>query len=413
MHTELLIRFASLLLFLVATDLILYFSLQNIFFKMKTKSIAYRYFFWLPTLMYFLYFIATLIFVGSPLDNPVKYRAYFWVFGVFILLYAPKFIMALVISTGYFLKLMLRIFLKKVVEKSNFNLKYFAKTGIVCGAAVFLILLYGFIITKTNFAVRHYSLEFNNLPVSFNNLKIVHISDAHLGSFSNKDEVKKAVNLIRKENPDILFFTGDLINVSYIETIPYKDAFKEIKPKYGMYSILGNHDIGDYAKWDTIPNQGVLNNKLIQAEKNMGFNVLIDTNIKIFAGKDSICIAGVNNCGPHPFKRRGNIKRALQGIENNNFVILLTHDAAIWSGEIADKTNVNLTLAGHTHGMQLGIDTKYFKWSPIAIKYKYWFGLYEFDEQYLFVNSGLGFLGFPGRIGIAPEISVITLKKRL
>jgi predicted MPP superfamily phosphohydrolase len=362
--------------------------------------------------MYCLYFILTVIIVGSPLDNHIKYGNYFWVFGIYILIYGTKLTLAIFIFIGLFIRFIHKLFRKNALLKVSLNIKPFAYTGIVFGVFVFACILYGFIITKTDFTVRHYTLKFRDLPSAFESLKIIHISDAHLGSFTDSADIVRAADLIKRENPDILFFTGDMINVSYVEALPYIDIFKKINPKYGKYSVLGNHDIGDYAKWDMLINQKELNEEILKCEKRMGFTILTDTNVKIYAGNDSLFIAGVNNCGSPPFKRRGDLNKAIIGTDSNRFIIFLTHDPAIWSGEVVNKTNIQLTLSGHTHGMQLGIISRFFKWSPIALKYNYWLGLYESNDQYLVINSGLGFLGFPGRIGIPPEITVINLKKK-
>jgi hypothetical protein len=360
-----------------------------------------------------LYFVANLIIVGSPLDDYVKYSAYFWVFGIYLIIYIPKLIISVFLLINLLLKTVVNIITKAFNKKIKFNSLYISSLGLLSGFVILILVLYGFVFTKTDFIVKEQNLYFNNLPVSFENFKIVQISDLHLGSFHNKSVVEKAIGLIESQKPDILVFTGDMINVTNKETIPYITLLNSIKTNYGKFSVLGNHDIGDYAKWDTVPGQKKINEELIKCERQMGFNVLIDTNFKILKGSDSIYLAGVNNCGNYPFKKAGDLKKALRDIDEKAFVILLAHDPAQWAGEVVGKTKIPLTLSGHTHGMQLGINTNKIKWSPISLKYKYWLGLYENNLQYLYVNPGLGFLGFPGRIGVKPEITVIKLKRQM
>jgi predicted MPP superfamily phosphohydrolase len=354
-----------------------------------------------------------LIIVGSPLDDYVKYSAYFWVFGIYLIIYIPKLIISIFLLINLLLKTVVDIITKAFNKKIKFNSLYISSLGLLAGFVSFLLVLNGFIFTKNDFIVKEQTLYFNNLPASFENFKIVQISDLHLGSFHNKSVIEKAIGLIESQKPDMLFFTGDMINVTNKETIPYITLLNNIKTNYGKFSVLGNHDIGDYAKWDTVPGQKKINEELIKCERQMGFNVLIDTSFKIFKGQDSIYIAGVNNCGNYPFKKAGDLKKALKNIDEKAFVILLAHDPAQWSGEVVGKTNIPLTLSGHTHGMQLGINSGNIKWSPISLKYKYWLGLYKNNLQYLYVNPGLGFLGFPGRIGIKPEITVLKLKRQM
>lgn len=413
MPSDLLIRFFSLFFVILITDTYLYFTLKNTFFKKSGRYKVFRNIFWLITILYCLYFVANLIIVGSPLDDYVKYSAYFWVFGIYLIIYIPKLIISVFLLINLLLKTVVNIITKAFNKKIKFNSLYISSLGLLSGFVILILVLYGFVFTKTDFIVKEQNLYFNNLPVSFENFKIVQISDLHLGSFHNKSVVEKAIGLIESQKPDILVFTGDMINVTNKETIPYITLLNSIKTNYGKFSVLGNHDIGDYAKWDTVPGQKKINEELIKCERQMGFNVLIDTNFKILKGSDSIYLAGVNNCGNYPFKKAGDLKKALRDIDEKAFVILLAHDPAQWAGEVVGKTKIPLTLSGHTHGMQLGINTNKIKWSPISLKYKYWLGLYENNLQYLYVNPGLGFLGFPGRIGVKPEITVIKLKRQM
>lgn len=413
MHTELIFRFLVLFLVLIVTDLFLYLSLKKIFFTKEDRQKVFRNSFWGLTILYCLYFFLSLFLIGSPLDDFVKYRSFFWVFGVYLIIYIPKLIISIVLLLNFVIRVFYDLFAKVFKLKKQFNFKIFAYFGLAAGIITFIIIIRGFVFTKTDFVVKEYSVYLKNLPSDFDNFRIVQISDFHLGSFSDSSVVKRALGIVKLQKSDMVVFTGDMVNVTFKETLPYIFLFREIEPKYGKFSVLGNHDMGDYAKWDSIPEQKYLNCQLILCEKQMGFKILNDTNYKIFKGKDSIYIAGVNNCGSYPFKKTGNFDKSLQNISKDAFTIFLTHDPALWSSQIVGKANIALTLSGHTHGMQLGINTGNVKWSPISFKYRYWLGWFNFSGQYLYVNPGVGFLGFPGRIGILPEITVFTLKKKI
>jgi predicted MPP superfamily phosphohydrolase len=279
-------------------------------------------------------------------------------------------------------------------------------------ALYFLVLgytVYGFVYEKSDYKIQKVDLTFNDLPKSFDGFTIAQISDLHLGSFTNPKTLEKAFSMTKNLHPDVLFITGDLINVSYEEFLPYIPYFNSINPPFGKFSILGNHDIGDYFSLEHPDNQEWLTEKLIETERQVGFQLLIDSSCFIKKGNDSIAIIGVNNCGSFPFKHSGNLKKAMQKTNVSDFKILLSHDPDQWQKEVTEKTNIDFTLSGHTHAMQLAIICGNIRLSPSEIRYKNWYGLYNKGKQYLYVNPGLGFSGFSGRIGIRPEITMITL----
>jgi predicted MPP superfamily phosphohydrolase len=227
----------------------------------------------------------------------------------------------------------------------------------------------------------------------------------------NTKGINKAVEIINSENPDLIVLTGDLVNNTANEVDGFENTFLKLKAKDGKLSILGNHDYGDYFPWKNTSDK---NNNLIQLKNKhsqIGFKLLLNSNISIQKNVDSIIIAGVENWGKPPFSQFGNLTKALQNTSSNNFVILLSHDPSHWKEKITDKTNIELTLSGHTHAMQAGIKFGNFQWSPVSLKYKEWGGLYKHKKQYLYVNKGLGFIGLLGRIGIRPEITKIILRK--
>ncbi|HLK27180.1 MAG TPA: metallophosphoesterase [Puia sp.] len=287
--------------------------------------------------------------------------------------------------------------------------------GIGVGGGLFSTLVYGFS-NKYNYQIRRIQLSFDNLPKSFKGLKIVQISDIHSGSFHNKAAVQKGVEKILNEKADLILFTGDLVNDRAVEMVDYMDVFNKLKAPMGVYSTLGNHDYGDYY-YGTHPT----GDKLIEKEKNLqrlkevhaelGWKLLLDENIKLEKNGEHIALIGVQNIsGRKSFQTYGDMAKAYAGAENAPFKILMSHDPSHWDFEVLKKfPEIDLALAGHTHGMQFGVELPGIKWSPVQYVYKEWAGLYEQGKQKLYVNRGYGFIGYPGRVGILPEITVIEL----
>lgn len=294
-----------------------------------------------------------------------------------------------------------------VISRSTF-LRW---TGIAAGSVLFVSLLYGFG-NKYKYRVKRIRLSFPNLPNSFKGMKILQFSDVHSGSFTDKHAVERGVQMILKEKADLVFFTGDLINNIATEMADYRDVFEKIKVPMGVYSILGNHDYGDYVQW---PIDGVSKEEnlehLCRIQKDMGWNLLRNGHVILEKGQDKIAIIGVENWSAIArFPKYGDLSLAYAGTEEYPFKILLTHDPSHWDAQVRpDYPDIDLTLSGHTHGMQFGVKIPGFKWSPIQYVYKEWDGLYEEGKQKLYVNPGYGFLGYPGRVGILPEITVIEL----
>jgi predicted MPP superfamily phosphohydrolase len=257
-------------------------------------------------------------------------------------------------------------------------------------------------------------LEFDDLPEAFHGYKITQISDVHSGSFDDHKKVAYGIDLVNKQNSDVILFTGDLVNNKTDEMLPWVDLFSKLEAKDGVYSILGNHDYGDYTTWETEALKAQNLEDLKNLQKQMGFDLLLDEHRYIKKGNDRIALLGVENWGRGRFKKAGDLQKAKQGISKNDFKILMSHDPSHWEDVvIQDDHHFHLTLSGHTHGMQFGVEIPgWVKWSPVKWRYKYWAGVYEELGQYINVNRGFGFIGYPGRVGIWPEISVITLKKK-
>mgnify|MGYP003297398692 FL=1 len=276
----------------------------------------------------------------------------------------------------------------------------------------FLSILYGITKGKYNYKVLKYTLFFEDLPPAFDNYKITQISDIHSGSFDNRSKVEYAVDLVNAQASDAIMFTGDLVNSKTSEMLPWKSIFSKLKAKDGVFSVLGNHDYGDYTRWPSEQAKRKNFDEMLDLQREMGFQLLLDEAKYIEKNGARLAIIGVENWGKG-FKQKGDLKRATSKINPQDFKILLSHDPSHWEYEVVDdKLHYQLTLSGHTHGMQFGIEIPgLVKWSPIKWRYKYWAGLYENEGQVLNVNRGFGYLAFPGRVGIWPEITVITLKK--
>jgi len=275
-------------------------------------------------------------------------------------------------------------------------------------------LLYGMYRGKYNFKVLKYKMEFEDLPPAFDGYQITQISDIHSGSFDNRKKIEYAVDLINKQMSDVILFTGDMVNNKAEEMEPWAELFSGLSAIDGKYSILGNHDYGDYAEWDTEEEkiQNLDDLKLMQ--KEMGFDLLLNESRYLEKENDKLALIGVENWGRGGFRKSGDLKKAASEISKDDFKILLSHDPSHWEDVVLkDKYHYHLTLSGHTHGMQFGIEIPgWVKWSPVKWRYKYWAGIYEELGEFINVNRGFGFLGYPGRVGIWPEITVITLKKK-
>ena len=282
--------------------------------------------------------------------------------------------------------------------------------GVGLSSTLFFSLLYGFG-NKYNYKLVKKKISLNGLPLAFKGFKIIHISDIHSGSLKDKAAVLKGVELIEKQNADIVLFTGDLVNDRATEMHDWMDVFGKIKAPHGVYSTLGNHDYGDYVKWDTVEEKKQNLEALKQVHHDLGWRLLMNENISIEKNGEKIKIVGIENWGAKArFPKYGKMDLAMQGVNKEEVAILLSHDPSHWEAEVIPKySNVQLTLSGHTHGMQFGLENPYFKWSPVQWVYKQWAGIYESKDQQLYVNRGFGFLGYPGRVGILPEITLIEL----
>jgi len=282
--------------------------------------------------------------------------------------------------------------------------------GVGLSSTLFLSLLYGFS-NKYNYKLIKKKIALKGLPLAFKGFKIIHISDIHSGSLKDKVAVLKGIELIEKQNADLVLFTGDLVNDRASEMHDWMDMFSKIKAPYGVFSTLGNHDYGDYVKWDTVQEKRQNLETLKKVHHDLGWRLLMNENTSVEKNGEKIKIVGIENWGAKArFPKYGKMDLAMQGVSKEDIVILMSHDPTHWEAEVIPKySNIQLTLSGHTHGMQFGLENPYFKWSPVQWVYKQWAGIYNNKDQQLYVNRGFGFLGYPGRVGILPEITLIEL----
>jgi predicted MPP superfamily phosphohydrolase len=283
-------------------------------------------------------------------------------------------------------------------------------------AAFFAILpvslfIYGMARGKYNFKVRDVQLKFSDLPKAFDGYKILQFSDLHSGNYDRFSAMEKATRMMQEQNADLILFTGDWINAKSDEIIPYKELFAKLSAPDGKFCCLGNHDYGAHKAWHDLEKFKYINDAVREHISDMKFDLLDNRNVAIGRGDESIRLVGVENWGNKPFPKKGDLNQALSGTTSDEFKILLSHDPTHWDRHTLEHPDhIHLTLAGHTHGAQFGIETKRFQWSPVKYVYKRWGGLYEEKNQFLYVNRGLGFIGYAGRIGMRPEITVFELK---
>ena len=294
-----------------------------------------------------------------------------------------------------------------VIPRSEF----LAKTAVIAAAAPFTAMAYGIISGAHDYRVRRKTITLPNLPKQFDGIRIGQISDIHSGSFFSKTAVQGGVDMMLKEKPDLIFFTGDLVNNETTEVKEYIDIFNKLKAPLGVYSVTGNHDYGDYRGWSTHSAKQKNFENLVEAHKLMDYDILMNENRIITEGGEKLAIIGIENWGAGRFSKYGKLDQAYKGSEDAAVKLLLSHDPSHWDAQVRPNyPDIDVAFAGHTHGFQFGVEIGGFKWSPSQYVYKQWAGLYQEGNQYLYVNRGYGYIGYPGRIGIPPELTIIELK---
>lgn len=296
----------------------------------------------------------------------------------------------------------------EVISRSQF----LSQAAMVATAIPFGAMAYGIISGAHDYRVRRTTLKLPNLPKAFDGFRFAQVSDIHSGSFFNKVAVKGGVEMVLNEKPDAIFFTGDLVNNESSEVKEYMDVFNKFRAPYGVFSITGNHDYGDYKNWASKEVKEQNFKDLIEAHRLLGFDLLMNENRIIEESGEKLAIIGIENWGAGRFAKYGKLDEAYKGTDEAATKILLSHDPSHWDAQVRPKyKDIDLTLSGHTHGFQFGVELGGIKWSPVQYAYKQWAGLYKEGEQYLYVNRGFGYLGYPGRVGMPPEITIIELKR--
>ena len=402
------------IIFLVVFLIADYYAFQA--FKTVVKNNWLQILYWVITVLIIGNFVFQ--FYGFSRRNGFSHT-HSYAIGLFIAILVPKIMLLL----GMFIEDIFRVpqaiyryFTVGEAAKGNYfasRRQFISKVALGLAAIPLASIIYGIYKGKYNFKVLKYTLHFEDLPEAFDGYKLTQISDIHSGSFDNMDKVKYAIDLVNEQASDVILFTGDMVNNKAEELVPYKDVFNKLKANDGLYSILGNHDYGDYAHWDSEEAKHQNLEELKALQKEIGFNLLLNESKYLEKDGARIALVGVENWGTGGFKTAGDLHKAAEKIDKNDFKILMSHDPSHWEQKVIDDDyHYHLTLSGHTHGMQFGIEIPgWFKWSPAKWRYKYWAGIYQEMGQYINVNRGFGYLAFPGRIGIWPEITVIELKK--
>lgn len=339
-------------------------------------------------------------------------------FGLLLLVFIPK----LILTSIMLLEDVFRVFSGTIThflgdnDRGSFlpeRRRFVSQVALAMAAIPFSSLLYGMTKGKYNFRVIKQTLFFPDLPEDFDGFTITQISDVHSGSFDDPEKINYAIDMINDQNADMILFTGDIVNTHASEMHPWIDIFNRIQPHaFGKFSVLGNHDYGEYIEWPSDAAKRQNFEDIKDLHRQIGFNLLLNEHTKIKKGNSELALVGVENWGKN-FKQAGDLKKASEGLTKDDFKILMSHDPSHWEYEVKhDETHYHLTLSGHTHGLQFGIEIPgIIQWSPVQYVYKQWAGLYENVGRYIYVNRGFGFHAYPGRVGIWPEITVFELKK--
>lgn len=390
-----------LCLAILIIDVLAFYWLRSItqFINMNGFRIAIHVLFWFFTIG----LITSIAVLKFRLDNIHPQRKHLLIsslYGLTVSSFIPKIIFIIIISALYFSNYILS-------EKES--LIAVPVIGLLAGFLPFFVILYAIFKALYRFKVHHLQIT-KDLPAPIHKLRIVHISDLHLGSFNFRYHIlERAVKIINQLKPDLILFTGDLVNNYAYELKGWTEVLDKLEAKKGKFAVLGNHDYGDYSSWDSPALKKSNFESIKYFYKKIGFQLLLNEGARITADGIDIAIVGVENWGNPPFKRYGKLKKSLKAVHDIPFKILLSHDPSHWPEEVVGETDIWLTLSGHTHGMQAGVSLKNKQWSPIKYKYKHWAGLHKIGNQYLNVNRGLGWLGFPGRLGMRPEITCIDI----
>ena len=410
-HSDIMIfRILFTLGFVLAIDLYAYQAFKTVF-----RSTATPWIYWGITLAYIVLSVSISVLMSS---GKVDYKYLGVLMGASILLAVPKLVAIIPLLIEDITRLGQFLFRAATTQPTTLpgRRTFISQIALGLAAIPFIGIIDGIWKGRYRYRVISHTLEFEDLPDEFDGFTIAQISDIHSGSFDNKEKVEYGVQMVNELGADAIMFTGDMVNNIATEAEPWIDTFKKLSGKSGVFSILGNHDYGDYWRFPSAQAKVDNLNRLKEIHAEMGMDLLLNESRYFERGNERLYLAGVENWGLPPFPQYGDLQTALNGIPNDAFTILLSHDPSHFDAEVKQHSKkVHLTLSGHTHGMQFGIEIPgWIKWSPVKFKYPKWAGLYpEPDGQVLHVNRGFGFLAFPGRVGMWPEITHITLRKKL
>jgi predicted MPP superfamily phosphohydrolase len=419
--STLLIRFLIISAIILLLDWYVFQGIKTVTGRMTSVRLkqVINYSFWLSTIV-----LISLIIIGFVMvmtsrkfdPPPFVFKA----MSFLIMLLIPKLIFILFLLTEdiYRLLHLLWNYISSFFTSSSEPVhlegrrRFVSQIGLAIASIPFAAILHGMVYGRYKYRVLKETIFSEYLPDEFDGFTITQISDIHVGSFDDQKEVEHGIKMAIDQKSDIILFTGDLVNNKADEMLPWIDSFKKLAAPFGVYSVLGNHDYGDYVPWES--EQAKNNNleQLKQIQKELGFRLLLNENVEIKKGDAKISLIGVENWGKG-FKQKGDLKKAIAGIDDSLFKVLMSHDPSHWDEQVRSaEKRIDVTLSGHTHGMQFGIEVPGFKWSPVKYRYPRWAGLFQEAGKYMYVNRGFGYIGFHGRVGIWPEITVITLKKK-
>lgn len=394
----------TLLVLFLFLELYVYQAFKTAFNTFNSKLI-----YWIPTVLVYMFLFYSVITFNKASHSYLRLQIVFSVILIFVL---PKILVAVFLLLEDIVRFLGFGYQYITKEETNYpsRRRFISLVGLGSGAVLAGMFLDGIIFGKYRHRARIVRLKLKNLPESFKGYKIVQISDVHSGSFQNPKHLQHAIDLINKQDADLILFTGDMVNNYADEFVPFIDLFSQIKSRDGKLAVLGNHDYGEYGVWKSVDDRKNNIPRLIENEKKAGFEMLRNESRVIERNGEKLYILGVENWGIPPFPQFGDLDKAAAGVPVDAVKILMSHDPSHFDAIVKHHpSNVQLTLSGHTHGMQFGIDLKNFRWSPVEYKYPKWADLYESEGKYLYVNRGFGVIGYPGRVGVLPEITVFEL----
>lgn len=412
-------RLMTLFIFVALFLVIDYYVFQAVVTVSKNWSgqwkNIFQYGFWVPTAL------SILALLWWTFGDPYKYSPGFrnWVLTGLVAVYFSKVFSVVVlfiddITRG--IKWVAQFFQdgaqEKIPGEGITRSEFLSKTALIAAAVPFGAMTYGIISGAHDYRIRRQIVKLPNLPSSFDGITIAHLSDIHSGSFFNKRAVRGGVEMVLAQKPDVIFFTGDLVNNEAAEVKEYIDVFNKLRAPLGVFSVTGNHDYGDYYRWASADAKRKNFRDLIEAHRLLGFDLLMNQNRTLELNGEKVSILGVENWGGRGFTKYGKLDQAYNGTDEAAVKLLLSHDPSHWDAQVRPQfPDVDVMFSGHTHGFQFGVELGDFKWSPSQYAYKQWAGLYQEGSQYLYVNRGFGYIGYPGRIGMPPEITMLELKR--